>query len=342
MTPIGGKAYDMLGTGLVGAFVAWTVTSADVQDSNPFPQVGIVVAGGVAYVVGRLLGGYDPIRVALVVALGILTATIASGPRAFSGGPLAPPLGYANANGALYALGVASAAIVATCAKKPATRWLAGLLALGLFGLIVASASQAATVLAAAIVLAALTARRLGRRFALLAPMFVVGGVAITIIVGLTHGMPALAAIEQALTERRAMLWQEALEITAREPILGVGPGMFADTSPTAIADADARWAHSAYLQVAAETGILGALLLGAMLLWAYGALYRSPQDPRLVVIVTAAATAFALHAAMDFLVHFPTLVVIAALLVGVATSGVHKGKESSAHCRADDCPSEK
>jgi O-antigen ligase len=322
-----GKAHDLTGIGLVGAYVAWSVISAIVNDSNPLPQVALVLAGGAAYALGRLLGGYDPVCVALVVALGILAATVASGSRAFSGDSVAPPFDYANANGALFALGVASAAIVATLAEKTATRWLAGVLTLCLYGLTVVSASRAATVLATGILLAVLTAHRLGRPFALFSPLLVVAGVAITVIVGLTHGAPALLAIRNALTERRAILWQEALEITVREPLLGVGPGMFAKTSPTAIADADARWAHSAYLQVAAETGVIGALLFTALVLWAYGALYHSRQDARLVVIVTAATTAFAVHAAMDYLVHFATLVVIAALLLGVGTSRDHKGQ---------------
>ena len=76
--------------------------------------------------------------------------------------------------------------------------------------------------------------------------------------------------------------------------------------APTALADADARWAHSAYLQVGAETGVIGAALLGLVLLWVFGALYRSRQDERLIVIGTAAVTALAVHAAIDYVAHFP------------------------------------
>jgi O-antigen ligase len=299
--------------------------SAAVQRADAVPQVAVLIAATSAYAIGRILGKRNPVPVAMVVALGVLTAAVASGSRAFAGGPLDPPLGYANANGALYALGVAAAAIVATLAEPAWIRWLFGGLAVVLLGLTVVSGSQAATVLAGGILVVALAARWLGRRLgrwlALLAPLIVVGTIALTVIVGLTHGSSALPLVEQALTERRAVLWQEALEITAGNPIFGVGPGMFAETSPTAIADADARWAHSAYLQVGAETGILGVALLVALVLWVYGAVYRSRQDPRLVAIGAAAATAFAVHAAIDYIVHVPVLVIVAGLLTGLVSS---------------------
>ena len=111
------------------------------------------------------------------------------------------------------------------------------------------------------------------------------------------------------------------MDIAADEPVFGVGPGFFAQASPTALADADARWAHSAYLQVGAETGVIGAALLGLVLLWVFGALYRSRQDERLIVIGTAAVTALAVHAAINYVAHFPALVIIAALLAGLASA---------------------
>ena len=78
----------------------------------------------------------------------------------------------------------------------------------------------------------------------------IVAAVAVTIVLGLTQ--TSLPPLLDELSERRTRLWREAMEITVREPVFGAGPGMFAQTSPTALADADARWAHSAYLQVAA------------------------------------------------------------------------------------------
>jgi O-antigen ligase len=321
VTGIKADVFDLLGIGLIAAFAAWTVLSGVINDGTPFPQVALVATTGAGFVFGRVLGGRQPVQLAMAVALGILAAAVAGGTYAFVGGPLAPPLGYANANGALYAQGVAAAAIVASVASQTATRRLFGILALILFGMTVASGSLAATVLAAGILLAAWTVRWLGRWFSIVAPLAVIGAVAVTITVGLTHDAPAVPALEQALTERRAVLWQEAMEIFATQPVLGIGPGMFATTSPTALADPDARWAHSEPLQIAAETGIVGVLLLAALLSWTYVALWQSRQTPQVVVIGTAALTAFAVQATADYLLHFPALVITVAVLAGLASS---------------------
>jgi hypothetical protein len=41
----------------------------------------------------------------------------------------------------------------------------------------------------------------------------------------------------------------------------------------------------------------------------------------RLVVIGTAAVTAFAVHATIDYVAHFPAVVIVAALLAGLTSS---------------------
>jgi O-antigen ligase len=315
------EAYDAAGVGLVAAFAGWTVVSAAVRGGNPIPQLVLLVTATAAYALGRLQGRDHAVRVATVIVLVILTMTLASGPGAFAGGPLDPPLGYGNANGALYALGVAAAAVIARASNRASIRWVGAILAVLLLMFTVLTTSKAATVLAGGIVMVALGAHRLGRGVLLVAPALVFAAVAATVVVGVTRGFLEPPGVEAVLTERRADLWHEALEITAQAPAFGAGPGGFADTSPTALSDPDARWAHSAYLQTAAETGIPGTLLLGAVTLWSFGALFRSQQDLRLVVIGAAAASAFALHAAIDYLVHFPALVVLMALLVGMASS---------------------
>ena len=311
--------YDAAGIALAAAFAAWTVISAVVRAGNPWPQLALLAAAVAAYVIGRVQGGRRPVFVPAAIVVSILIGTVAGGPAALSGGPLAPPLGYANANGALYTLGVAASCAVAILANKEPVRLVAGVLAVVFVGLAVLTLSKTAVVLSAGILLIGFVAHRLGRWVAVVAPVVVLTTFAATVVLGLTHG--SLPSLLEELSERRTLLWQEAMEITAQESVFGVGPGMFAQTSPTALADADARWAHSAYLQVAAETGIVGALLLGLLLSWAFGALYRSRQDLRLVVLGTAAVTALAVHATIDYVAHFPVVVIAAALLAGVASS---------------------
>lgn len=313
------ECYDAAGIALAASFAAWTVVSAVIRAGNPWPQVALLAAATTAYAIGRVQGGRRPVFVPAAVVVSILVGTVVSGPAALSGGPLAPPLGYANANGALFTLGVAAACIVAIVANKEPVRRVAGVLAVVLLGLAVFTLSKTAVVLAVGILVIAIVAHRLGRWVALVGPFVVLAAVAVTVVLALTNG--SLPLLSDELSERRTVLWREAMAITADEPMFGVGPGIFAQTSPTALADADARWAHSAYLQVAAEAGVVGAVLLGLILLWLFGALYRSQQDLRHVMIGTAAITAIAVHAAIDYVAHFPAIVVIAALLAGLASA---------------------
>ena len=90
-----------------------------------------------------------------------------------SGGALAPPLGYGNANGALFALGVAAACIVAVLANKEPIRRVAAVLAVVLFGLAVFTLSKTAAVLALGILVIAIVAHGLGRWVALVGPFVV-------------------------------------------------------------------------------------------------------------------------------------------------------------------------
>jgi O-antigen ligase len=313
--------YDLTGAALAIALIGWVCVTALLRTGNPLPQVVTLAAAAAAYVVGRSQGGRRPVFVAAVVVVAILAGVVLSGPASISGGALAPPLGYANANGALYTLGTAAAAIVAVATNKVAVKQPAAMLAIVMVTFAAFTGSEAGIALSIGVLTAALAARMLGRWVALVAPVVVAGPVMITVVLGLRHGSSAFPELVERLTDRRTELWHDAIDIVGDQPVLGVGPGMFGQTSPTALGDADAAWAHSAYLEVAAEHGIPGVLLLGAILLWVYGGLYRSRQNPRVVVIGVAATTAFAIHAAIDYVAHFPAVVLVAALIAGLASS---------------------
>jgi O-antigen ligase len=313
--------YDAAGVALAAAFAAWTVTSAVVRAGNPWPQVALLAAAVTSYTVGRTLGGRRPMFVAAVIVVSIFAGVVAGGPDTVSGGPFAPPFGYANANGIVFVVGTAAALAIATVANQEPARRVAGVLAFLLAGIAIRSESRAAAVLAIGVILVAVFAHRLGRWVAWIAPFVALATVVVTIVLGSTHSSPVLPTLVQGLSERRTQLWRDTLEILAANPIFGVGPGMFAQTSPTALADTDSHWAHSAYLQVAAEMGAVGVVLLFLVLVWVFGALYRSRQDVRLIVIGAAAATAVAVHAAIDYVAHFPVVMIIAAIFTGLASS---------------------
>ena len=121
-----------------------------------------------------------------------------------------------------------------------------------------------------------------------------------------------------ALSQRRVDLWSDAALLIRQEPIFGHGPQSFATASPTAASDPDTRAAHSELLQMAAETGLVGAGLLLLVVGWAYLALGRAAESGP-AIVGAFAWSAFVLHALVDYVANFPLVVAAAGLALGLA-----------------------
>jgi O-antigen ligase len=114
--------------------------------------------------------------------------------------------------------------------------------------------------------------------------------------------------------------FRAAWEVFLRHPVTGVGPGIdqfvLARTTGTTVF----RFVHNEYLQVLAELGVVGAILLIAFLALVMRRLWRDRVDAgALGVGGLAALTALALQAGFDFLWHIPAVPLLAAAFVGVA-----------------------
>jgi O-antigen ligase len=125
-----------------------------------------------------------------------------------------------------------------------------------------------------------------------------------------------------------------ALRLVAQQPLTGTGPGQ-----------ADLRWkghdhgtqlfvyVHNEYLQVAAELGLVGLVLLAVLLAAIIRMLWRARPTARESATwagVVAAAAAFAVHSGFDFVWRLPAIVLTVTLLVGVVlpapdTAAAHK-----------------
>jgi O-antigen ligase len=156
------------------------------------------------------------------------------------------------------------------------------------------------------------------------------GGVA----AALALGLPLLAAAvdrqpdvpERATAARladvssaRYRYWEVAIGSAADEPLRGVGPGGFAaEWARERDVGTPAKDAHSLYLETPAELGVVGLLLLGAMLAGVVtGAARALRADPAFAAGPTAAAAAWAAHAGLDWDWEMPALTLVALVLAG-------------------------
>jgi O-antigen ligase len=320
---------DFAGVALVGLSILWVCVAAAGRSARIMPMVLLLVAAVAAYVVGRVVGVPHDVTLPATIACGLALVLAVSS----SAGSVSPPLGYGNANGALGVQGIVAAMMAAVASRHPPTR--RGLYALGAVLLLetALTRSLAATLLGVLVLGVGLVAPVLrGRRLLAVGGLVIVAGCAVaTTVIGLRyepqHRSPETVVVAQdVLSSRRVQLWHEAVSMVSDDPVRGVGPGRFSVESPTAQEDPDARWAHSAPLQLAAEQGLPGAGLLAALMVWAFVSLVRSPRSDPVVVCALAGVIAFGVQACIDYIAYFPAIPLALALLLGVATAPMSSG----------------
>lgn len=298
---------------LVVMLGAWALPAVRHGRGHAGPLLWLLVGSVAAYGVGRALAWRDGFLDRLL-AVGIAGSIAVTWPGVLHAG--GGPLRYANANATLASLGAIAAIGAATHAERATDRrgWV------GLAGALVVANIVTRSVAGTASLLVAVVLVGLGRvsRWSLVP---VLGGlVALTVALGATFAV-AVGGDPLGFGERaglRAELWTAAADLVHDAPVRGIGAGEFAAHNPVSD-DEDLGFAHHEYLQVAAELGTVGLVLVLALvvvlllLVRPVGPYRGSP------VLATAAVLVVALHATVDHIWHTPVVVVIAALLCGSA-----------------------
>lgn len=316
----------MLALGLVG----WTYLSAATRVdgfSAAHAIAGAVLAPVGAFLVGRVTGSRMPLFAnaaicVLVIALHAAqwsTVALRSGPGV---------LHYQNASAALLVQALCAAVSLAVLVNRAWLRAATALCAAALLAATILGGSRAGAALTVVPVAVAVASIRPSFRrplVGLLAAAVTLTLVA-TLALGATDGARAIGQpghplVEASVTGRRTSLWHDAMVMIREHPLLGVGPGRFREESPTVRADNDEVRAHNGFLQVGAETGAPGAVLLLALMLWGFLCLWERAERERLAALAAAALTTLGMHASLDYVLHFPLIAAAAALVLGSATS---------------------
>ncbi|MFJ6215935.1 O-antigen ligase family protein [Streptomyces sp. NPDC092296] len=315
---------EVVGAAVLAACAAWTlVATAGRPTARPEGVLLALLAVTAGYAAGRVAGALLPTLApaAAALAVGVAVAVV---PGGLSGGSLAPPLHYGNADAALLSLGVGAACCAAWSVRRTWPRLALLGLAAALAGLTLVAGSAVAFATGAGTLLVSGTAARLRRRGPLLAVLalcaVLAGGGTVALAFGAVPGGVRGTAVS-GLSERRVDLWSDALDQVRQDPLRGVGPDRFAERSVTAQADGDTAKAGSAPLQQAAEQGLPGLLLLVCAFLWALWVLLRSPRPAAVALSAAAALTGLAVHASVDYVLSFCAVTAGAGLLLGFATA---------------------
>lgn len=321
-----GSAPDVLGAAVLGGCAVWALISAAGNGGRPEGVLLAVLAVTAGYACGRISGSLVPVATASVTAVAGLAAAIASGQEGFGMAlSVGTPPGDTGAVAGLLVLAAGAACCAATAARLPAVRPALWLLALTITGAALLFGSIAGFIAVLGVVLCSLAAARVRRRAAGLAGLALVTA----LVVGASWAVAEQAlpeglsvSLEGQLTQYRVALWQDAAELAKEHPLLGSGPDRFGDLSPTATRSLDSDGTpHSAPLQQAAEQGVVGVVLLGAVYGWLMYGLARSACSTPVTLTAGAALTALAAVASVGNALSFTSVTAGAGLLAGLATA---------------------
>ncbi|MBT2442082.1 O-antigen ligase family protein [Streptomyces sp. ISL-36] len=323
-----GRVLDVAGALVLGACALWSLVSAAGRDARPEGILLAVLALAAGYACGRISGTLLPVAAAATASLAALALAWASGPGVPGASPVASvPPGHTGATAALLVLAAGAACCAAAAAGSLPSRLLLRGLALTVAGVALTRGSVVGFLAAFGVLLCSLAAVRMRRRFLGLAGLALAAGLVVgaswavgekALPVGLT------VSLEGPLTSHRVLLWQDAVALARENPLRGTGPDRFGALSPTA-REAPHRddKPHSAPLQQAAEQGVPGVVLLGAVYGWLLCGLWFSPRSTAVVLTAGAALTALAALATVGSALSFTPVTAGAGLLAGLASARV-------------------
>lgn len=147
-----------------------------------------------------------------------------------------------------------------------------------------------------------------------LAPVLVVVGV---VAAAFTPGLANFGSRFSLDSPDRWDSIRAAWQVFAANPVFGVGPGLERlEVDRTHGGVGVYRYAHNEYLQVSAELGVIGGVLLVALLVVIVRRLHRARRTA-IGAGVLAAFAALIVHAGFDFIWHIPAIPLFAAALLG-------------------------
>ncbi|MFD7883465.1 O-antigen ligase family protein [Streptomyces bauhiniae] len=313
----GRNVSDGAGMILLGLCAAWALISAAAHDGRPEGMLLAVLATAAGCAAGRMSGALLPVAAPCAGAAAALVLAVTM-PGPLPGPAYAAPLGQAGAVAALLALATGALCCAAWATPVPGMRPLLWLMAGAVMPAGALLGSPGGCAAGGAVLLCSVAAGSMPYRGAGLAGLAVVAGVAVGAVWGLASGvLPGGCAAE--FTERigpyRVGLWGRAVRLAREAPVWGVGPGRFGTPGDPA------GRPHSAPLQLLAEQGVVGALLLAAVFGWVLHALWRAARPTPVVLTAGAALTALAVIASVGDALSFTTVTAGAGLLAGWATA---------------------
>jgi hypothetical protein len=309
------RRIDGVGVGLLAALIGWTWWASLQQDADAGPLLSMLLGTAVVAALARWVTFFHGTAPAAAIAIGVAVYAISTGDQPHELGTVAP----AESAGALFAAGTGAAGLVTLRLTSTWPRFAFGLLTVSLAALTWTSGSRGASLIAGFVVLVLVTYLAIGikePRWVVVWPVLV----AILVLLGtISYGLVVPVGDEGFLRPDPDLheRWSTAVDVASEHPITGVGVSV---TGQEAVPLADGSgWARHEPLQFTAETGVLGGLLLLALLGWLLTWIAQRGWRPGSAIAGAVIAGSVA-HACFQPIWHAPAVPLVLAALAGTAT----------------------
>ncbi len=127
--------------------------------------------------------------------------------------------------------------------------------------------------------------------------------------------------LSEGSNKGRIETWRKAAEVISNHPIFGVGIGNYPLEIKPAADYREPIYAHSTYLDIAAETGIANALIWLALLFLAFRNFVLKSKENILFLGAAAALIAFAAHSLVETSIYSPVILALFLIFISFASS---------------------
>jgi hypothetical protein len=304
------RRVDVVGVGLLATLVVWVWWAARANDGAVGSFVVLILGAALLAAVTRWATYFHGTGPAAIIAVVLLGYGLLAGDGNDGIGP--------ERLGAVLTIGTGAAAVVTVRASEVWLKLLGGAATLALAFLTWRTGSFVATaivtfVVASTVALIVLPMRE--RRWVIVWPALVAVLVLLGTVTYASLGLPADAGLGSLVPERVAA-WEVALDVISEEPAYGIGRGA---VPPGVEVDESGGWARHDPLQLTAETGIVGGMLLLGLLWWTVAWVARPGGGPGSVITGVVIAGSVA-HACLEPIWHTPAVPVALAALAGAAS----------------------
>ena len=134
--------------------------------------------------------------------------------------------------------------------------------------------------------------------------------------------------LKEGSNAERYKNWTQATGMIQDYPLGGVGLGNYARTVDPTAADRSSIYAHNLFLDIAAETGILNAIIF---LLLIFVSVWRNIRNNNMISLgVAAGLIAFLIHSIFDTALYSPQVLTLLLIIIALGLNGNEKLKNQN------------